>query len=293
MNVVTHRVRKACGNDAEIPAASNGSGGSVVCASRAQQPRFRNLIYVRDLLHELVRRDIKLRYKGAILGMLGSLLNPLLQLLVFYSLFGRLLGVHVPHYLSFLFTGIIVWNWFQPSLLLATGAIVENRQLIKQPKFPAAILPVVTVMSQLVHFLAALPMLFVCVLLDVGSLRGAITILPLIIALQFVLTLSVAYLTATFHVTFRDTQYILGVLLQLVFFLTPVFYSLAAIPESVRWLLSLNPMLHLLDAYRVILIEGRFPTSSSLSMIAVSAAGLLLISYSLFVRASYRFVDEL
>ncbi|MBD0305456.1 MAG: ABC transporter permease [Nitrospiraceae bacterium] len=268
------------------------TAGSITEVNSAQH-RWHRAIYARDLLRELVSRDMKLRYKRSVLGIVWSLINPLAQLLVFYFVFGVLLPLHVSHYSSFLFTGVLVWSWFQSSLLSATGAIVDNRELIKRPGFPVAILPTVSVTSHLVHFLLAVPILLGCILLDVGRLSGAIVAMPLMIAIQFIFTLSLSYLIATFHVTFRDTQYLLGVLLQLFFFLTPVFYDIAAIPERHRSLLRLNPMVHLVEGYRAILIHGKLPDQTSLLVLAVCSTVLLLIGSLVFKRASYRFVEEL
>ncbi len=251
------------------------------------------MIHARDLLRELVVRDMKLRYKRSVLGVLWSLINPLVQLLVFYFVFGLLLTLNIPHYATFLLTGVLAWSWFQSSLLFATGAIVDNRDLIKRPGFPAAILPTVTVTSHLIHFLLAIPVLLICVLLDVGHITIAVIALPIVIVLQFVLTLSLAFLLAMFHVTFRDTQYLLGVLLQLLFFLTPVFYNIAAIPERYRSLIKFNPLVPLVEAYRAILIQGEWPSMASLSILAVCSVGLLALSYTVFMRASYHFVEEL
>ena len=113
------------------------------------------VVYVRDLLHVLVARDMKLRYKRSILGVAWSLLNPLAQALVFSFVFVSVLPLNIPDYPLFLLAGLLAWNWFNSSLMLATGAIVDNRELIRRPGFPAAILPVVTVASDLIHFLIA------------------------------------------------------------------------------------------------------------------------------------------
>ena len=128
----------------------------------------RRLIYMRDLLRELVGRDMKLRYKRSVLGIAWTLLNPLTQLLVFLFVFNLLLPLNIPHYSSFLFAGILVWNWFQGSLNQSTGAIVDNRELLRRPGFSAAILPIVTVTSHLIHFLLALPVLLLFLMLEGG-----------------------------------------------------------------------------------------------------------------------------
>jgi lipopolysaccharide transport system permease protein len=250
-------------------------------------------IHNRDLLRELVSRDMKLRYKRSVLGVGWSLLNPLAQLLVFQFVFGTLLSLKVPNYTAFVFTGVLVWNWFQTSLMLVTTSIVDNRELIKRPGFPIPILPIVTVSSTLIHFLLALPVLFVLLGVTGVHFTMAVITLPLIIAMQFALTLGIAYLVATFHVTFRDTQYLLGVILQLLFFLTPVFYDVSAIPDRFRIVFQFNPVSNLLTAYRNILVNGRFPTGIDLLLLGSVAVTLVAVGYFVMRRASHQFIEEL
>jgi len=114
-----------------------------VTLSHVRQP-----LYIYDLLRALVVRDMKLRYKRSILGVAWSLLNPLIQMLVFVLLFRRVLQLDIPNYPSFVFTGVLAWSWFQSALSLAAGAITGNRELIRRPGFPAAILPVVTMTAK-------------------------------------------------------------------------------------------------------------------------------------------------
>ena len=256
--------------------------------------RKERLTYQRDLLFMLVARDMKLRYRRSWLGVGWTLLNPLAQLLVFYFIFNAVLPLNIPHYPSFLFTGILVWNWFQSALLLATGSIVDHRELIRQPGFRAAILPIATVTSNLIHFLLALPILLIFLIIDGSPLTIYSMALPLAISIQFILTLGLAYLVATFQVTFRDTQYLLGVILQLVFFLTPIFYDVGTIPVDYQALYRLNPMVQLTDAYRALLMRGEAPRDLlALLFLAIIAMALLLLSYAIFKKASSNFVDEL
>ena len=267
--------------------------GTSVMSRVGMQLSNQRLIYIRDLLVTLVGRDMKLRYKRSVLGIAWSLLTPLAQLAVFYVTFDVLLPLNVPNYLSFLFTGVLVWNWFQVSLYQATSTIVDNRELIKKPGFPTAILPVVTVASYLVHFLFALPILFVFLLWGGVGLTSAMLALPVVITIQFILTLSVAYFTATFYVTFRDTQHLLGVALNLLFFLTPIFYKSSDLPVQYQALYRLNPMVHLMEAYRSILLSGTAPEAMGLLLLILPALALLYIGYHVFKKASDHFVDEL
>jgi lipopolysaccharide transport system permease protein len=246
-----------------------------------------------DLLHELVVRDLKLRYKRSVLGVAWSLLNPLLQLLVFAFVFGTVLPLGIPDYVPFLFTGILAWSWFHASLLTATSTVVDNRDLVKRPGFPAAVLPAVAVTSHGIHFLLAMPILFGFLWLHGSPLTSAFVVLPAVIALQFVMTVSLAYLVSALHVTFRDTQYLVALALQLLMFLTPVFYDAGRIPALNRGLYRMNPMVHLCGAYRAILIRGEYPDATSLLIMGACVVGLLAAGRAVFARASHRFVDEL
>jgi lipopolysaccharide transport system permease protein len=251
------------------------------------------LVYIRDLLFTLVGRDMKVRYKRSVLGIGWSLLTPLAQLAVLYVTFDLLLPLNVANYFTFLFCGLLVWNWFQGSLHQATSTIVENRDLIKRPGFPAAVLPVVTVASYLIHFLLALPILLIFLVISDIRLTSALLALPLVIATQFIFTLSLAYFTATFYVRFRDMQHLLGVFLNLLFFVSPVFYKTGDLPVQYQAFYRMNPMVHLIEAYRAILLDGILPQSAGLLFLGIPTLVLLIIGYNVFRTASDHFVDEL
>jgi lipopolysaccharide transport system permease protein len=249
--------------------------------------------YYYDLLHELVLRDLKLRYRRSALGLLWTLLNPLAQLLVLNLVFRRVLPLNIPNYSLFLFTGLLAWNWLQAALFSGTVSIVENRELIRRPGFPVAILPAVTVISYFIHFVLALPILLIFMFLSGMHFSIAFLVLPIIFASQFVFTLGLIYLLATIQVTFRDTQYLLGILLFLGFYLTPVFYDSRAIPLQAQTLYHLNPMVTIVDAYRSVFIHAQFPESLPLFLVSLASVILLWITSQIFRKASYRFAEEL
>jgi lipopolysaccharide transport system permease protein len=254
---------------------------------------YNKLVHIYDLLHALIVRDMKLRYKRSVLGLAWSLLNPLAQLLVFSFIFQAVLPLNIPNYTLFLFTGLLAWTWFQSSIAAATGAIVDNRDLIRRPGFPIAILPVVIIITNLLHFLLALPILLIFLLLAGIPITGAVLALPLIILLQFILTLGVSYILATFHVTFRDTQYLVGILLMLGFYLTPIFYNISTLPGHYRAIYNLNPFVHIIGSYRAIFIEGHLPELLPLLILGGLSILLLWFGYRIFMNTSYRFVEEL
>jgi lipopolysaccharide transport system permease protein len=254
--------------------------------------RSRRLIYLRDLVRELVARDMKVRYKGSALGIVWSLANPLMQLVVFHFIFRLVLQLNIPRYSSFAFSGMLAWSWFQASLLDASGSMLSNRELVKRPGFPVAILPVVAVTTHLIYFLLTLPILMLFLIIGGSGVKPMILVLPLIMAVQFVLTLGLGYLAAIANVLFRDAHYLLGVSLQLLFFMTPVFYDASAVPQRYQTLYHLNPMVHLVGAYRGVLIEGRFPVGFAMLALAGLAAGLLYVGLRTFMRVSYRYAEE-
>jgi lipopolysaccharide transport system permease protein len=250
-------------------------------------------IYSRDLLRELVVRDMKLRYKRSALGVAWSLLNPLAQVLVFNLVFDSVLSLGIPNYPTFAIVGVLAWNWFQSGVILATSSVTGNRELVKRPGFPVKILPAATVTTQLVHFLLALPVPLLFVVAGGGHLTAAILLLPVVISLQFLLILGMAYLVAVAQVTFRDTQHLLTVLLMLGFYLTPIFYDSAGVPDRFNVIYRVNPMVHIVEAYRAILIGGRVPDLRALMLIALPVGLLLWAGTAIFAKASHRFAEEL
>ncbi|MBF2088579.1 MAG: ABC transporter permease [Synechococcales cyanobacterium K44_A2020_017] len=258
---------------------------------RALSPR--HLSYLWDLLRSLVDRDMKLMYKRSALGIAWTLISPLLQLLVFIFVFQVIIKMDIPQYSSYVFTGLLVWNWFQNSLFQATGIIISSRPLIRQPGFPNAILPIVVVTTGLIHFILALPVLVVFLLIDGVQLTPVVLALPLLQIIQFALTVTFSYFLASLNVTFRDTQHTLGVLLQFLFYLTPIFYELGSIPDRYWFIYGLNPMVHIVTCYRQILIWGTQPDWLALAIIAGAIAVLMPIGYKLFKHQSLRFVEEI
>jgi lipopolysaccharide transport system permease protein len=255
--------------------------------------RRRRLVYAWDLLWALVVRDLKLRYRRSFLGIIWSLATPLAQMLVFSFLFHRVVPLGIPNYPVFVFSGLIAWTWFQTSTTMAAAAITGNKELVSQPGFPSAVLPAVTVATNLTHFVVELPVLFVFLVLTGERLTAALLALPLVIAVQYVFSLAIAYPIAAVNVAFRDTQHIATLVLLLLFYLTPVFYDADAVPVAYRPVYELNPLTRLIGAYRAILLRGELPDMVGLLTFGVVAGLGLWLGHVVFRRASVRFVEEL
>ncbi len=253
----------------------------------------RKIAHFFDLLRVLVDRDMKLLYKRSALGIAWTLINPLLQLAVFSFVFRSVIPINIPQFSSFAFSGLLIWTWSQTALFQATGLITSNKALIRQPNFPTAILPVVTTMTGLIHFLLALPVLIIFLAVDGVKPSSVLFVLPLLMVIQFVLTVGLAYPLAALNVTFRDTQHTLGVLLQMLFYLTPIFYDLNSVPKEFQPFYQLNPMVPLIEAYRAILLKGTQPDWQVLLIVSLVVAVILPIGLAIFRRQSNTFVEEL
>jgi lipopolysaccharide transport system permease protein len=223
--------------------------------------------------------------------MAWTLLNPIAELVVLWFVFGHILPLNIPNYAAFLFTGLLAYTWFQTSLFNATVAVVSSRDLIRRPDVPLDILPVISVASTMLHFVLSLPVLFFLLMWTGVPITGTVLALPALMAVQFVLILALAYPLSALHVWMRDTQYFLKVGLQLLFFMTPVFYERRAIPEQYHGLFVLNPMALIVDGYRDVLVRGVLPPAGTWIALALVATALLLLGLTIFRRASRYFAD--
>jgi lipopolysaccharide transport system permease protein len=252
----------------------------------------RRLPVLRDLAVQLVIRDLKLRYRRTIVGLAWSFAFPVGQVIVLSFIFTLVLPTKVGKYSAFVSIGVLVWTWFQSSLVMASTAITGNRELVRRPGFPSSVLPVSVVGTNLILFLMAFPAMVLVVLYDGGRPGLSVSALPLVIAVQFLLTLGISYLVASLNVKFRDTQQMVTLLLLLFFFLTPIFYDTASVPAAYRWLYELNPFVVLLDAYRVTLLHGGLPNLLGLAQVAVLGAAMAVVGHVMFRRASHAFAEE-
>jgi len=253
----------------------------------------RDIQYLYDLLYQLTARELKLRYNRSVLGIVWTLLKPLLQLLIFSFIFRAILKIDFPHYASSVFVGLLVWTWFQSSLTEATGVINANASLIRQPGFPSLILPVVVTTVDMIHFLLALPVLLLFLWVDGVALQPLVLAVPILMCLQFGLTVSLAYVLAALNVTLYDTKYTVGILLQMMFYATPVFYQATAIPPEYAFWYWLNPMAHLVTAFRALLIQGSSPNWGPLCLVGSCVLGLLIVGHRFFKSQSVRFAEEI
>jgi ABC-type polysaccharide/polyol phosphate export permease len=248
----------------------------------------------RALVSVLTSRELKARYRGSVLGFFWSLLNPLLMLAVYTAVFQFLLPSRSPGtspYGLFLFCGLLPWTWLAGSLTDAASSLLTNGSLLKRILFPAEVLPAVAVLSQGAHFVLALPVLLAGLAAGALGLFGRnvalglpLLQLPLLFVLQGVFLLGLGLLLAALTVHFRDVRDLLGTLLSLWFFATPVLYELDSLPRGVARLLAFNPVAPLFGAWQDALFFGRWITPQRWGAIALLALVAYAAGATLFDR---------
>lgn len=265
--------------------------------------RLRDLYSYRELIYNLVVRELKARYKNSVLGFVWSLLNPLAMMIVFSIVFGLLVpNTQIPKYPLFLLCGLIPWNFFSASVLGSVGSIVDNGNLVKKVYFPREALPIAGVLANLVNFLLAFIVLFAVLLIFRANISPWLWMLPVVILIQTVFTLGIAFFLSTINVFYRDTMMIMDVVMLAWFFLTPIFYTIELVPATLnigglaldlrRIVYILNPMASIINMYRDILYWGYRTDLDFVMRTAATALLVLVFGYWFFVRYSGRFGEE-
>jgi lipopolysaccharide transport system permease protein len=255
------------------------------------------LIRYRGLIQSLVARDLKARYRGSVLGFFWSFINPLLLLAIYSFIFTTIMpnrSANVQPYALFMLCGILPWTWFSASLTEASGSLIAGGNLIKKVLFPAEVLPLVSVLANMVHFALALPLAFVFLVAfnHVPDAAG-LAWFPAVVLVQLIFTSGLALALAALTVHFRDIRDILANVLMLWFFATPIIYLWSQ--EEVapyRLMFDLNPFTHLAVSYQEILFfEGPFGHWKWLVALGVASIGVFLGGYWLFDRLRDSFAE--
>ncbi|MCL5256548.1 MAG: ABC transporter permease [Chloroflexi bacterium] len=257
------------------------------------------LFQYRELVKNLVIRDLKVRYKSSVLGFFWSLLNPLLMMVVFYVVFTVLMPRGIPNFPLFILSALLPWNFFANSVTGSLRSIVDNANVIKKVNFPHEVLPISVVLANLVNFLLSLPILVILMIAFRAPFTLWLLYLPVIIAIEVVFLVGLAITLSCLNVFFRDTQVIVEVMLMAWFFFTPIFYRMEDLAQTwngldVRRLMYIaNPMASITESFRLIFYSGAPPDPSFLFRTFVTSCAVLAIGYLVFLRAGRSFVEEL
>jgi homopolymeric O-antigen transport system permease protein len=258
----------------------------------AAGPQGPGLGHLRELVIHLVVREVTAAHRWTILGWSWPLIRQIAQLAVLVLIFGHVVDLHIPDYPVFVFTGLIAWTWFSTGVGAAAWSVIARRHLVLQPRCPPAVLPVVAVLVPLVDFVLALPVLL-AMLLASGTFHATILLLPALLCVQLLLMVGLGWLTAALSVYLRDVPNIVTVALMILFYATPVFFSVARVPHRFQALLLANPIGTLIESYRAIMMGGRFPPVAALAWAVGASLMVAAIGLWCFQTLKRGFVDEL
>jgi len=296
----TRVLKPATGERSARPAPSCSAGEGV--AKRAVtitagtnadiRSGLRELWEYRELLSFLTWRDVKVRYRQTFLGALWAVLQPLLTMIVFTLVFGRLAGMPsdgIPYPL-FSYAALLPWTFFANAVTSSSTSVVGSAHLITKVYFPRLIIPGAAVLAGLVDFGIAFVLLLGLMLWYGTPLAATILLVPVLVFLTALLALGVGDWTAAMHVKYRDFRYAVPFAIQLWMFATPVIYPSRLVPESWRWLLDLNPLTGIVEGFRGILFSGCIPWMSLGVTTILTILGFIYAAYT-FRRMERSFAD--
>lgn len=248
----------------------------------------------RHMITSLVRKDLRGRYKGSVLGFMWTFINPLLQLMVYTIVFSIILKSNIDKYYLFLFVALIPWLFFSTSLTGGAGCILGQQSMITKIYFPREVIPIAHVTSGFVNMiLCFIVVSFVVLFSGVTINPVALLYLPIIFMIEYILALGVTFFASSITVFFRDFEHILGIISMAWMYMTPIMYSADIVPDNLMPIFMLNPMTSIIIAYRDVLYYAKVPDMSTL----LHAFGLgmvaLIIGVVTFTKLKRQFAEEL
>lgn len=254
---------------------------------------FKKIYNYRELLKTNVKKEIRGRYKNSILGVMWSFLNPLLQLAVYAIIFGALLAGGDPTYHIYICVALIPWTYFTTAITQSAFTIIGNGDIIKKVYFPREILPISVVTSGAVNFIISTSIILIFVVASGLGISKYILLYPVILLIQYILLIGIAFIVSSITVYFRDLEHIIGVVLMAAFYGTPIVYKLEQLPTNLQIIMQLNPMTHLINAYRDIFYYQQMPNFKVLGLLFIIALVLTVIGYFIFKKLQKGFAEEL
>lgn len=252
----------------------------------------KDLYKYRELLKSNMKKEIRGKYKGSFLGVLWSFINPLLSVLVYAIVFPFILKNSPDNYIIYLIIGILPWTFFTTVINQGTFTIVGNAGIIKKVYFPREILPISVVTSGLINFLISCLIIFIFLLFSGIGFTFYIVYLPLVILIQYILSLGIVFITSAVNVYVRDAEYIINFVLNMLFYATPILYVASTFGEKIGYILNLNPMTIIINGYRDILFYQQMPNFKYLFILLAGGIILLFVGIKIFRKLEKGFAEE-
>lgn len=255
--------------------------------------RLKEIYTFKNLVYNMVSRDLKVKYKGSVLGFLWSLLNPLIMLIVYTIAFKYIIRIRVENFPLFFLCAFLPWTFLSLSLSMAVSSIKDNANLVKKVYFPREILPVSVVLSNLVQFLLTLIILIPALLLFKVKLGLPLLFLPLLMVFQIAFTSGLAFFVSSLNVFYSDVRHFLEIFLNIWFWLTPIIYPMTLVPERFQTLYRLNPMVLFVESYRNALLYNKLISFSEIMILFLVGLAFLILGHLVFNSYNPKFAEEI
>lgn len=256
--------------------------------------RIREIFAYGDMIKSLVKRDLRGKYKGSVLGFLWTFINPLCQIIVYTVVFSIIVRNDLDKFYVYMIVGMIPWLFFDMSLRQGAGCIRYQGDLVKKIYFPREVLPITCVTSNFINMLFCFILVFAVLLVSrIGfEIRALLWLLPVML-IEYMLALGFTLIFSAGTVFFRDLEHIVTVILMVWIYATPIMYPMEIIPNSINWIFKLNPMSAIIEAYHSILYWREVPAGNQILYAAVFAVAILTIGEFLFAKLDNNFAEEL
>lgn len=256
--------------------------------------RIKDIYTYKDMIYSLVRRELRGRYKGSVLGFLWTYINPLCQIIVYSAVFSVIFRVQIEKFYLYLTIGMMPWVFFNTSVQGGSTCIRAQSDMVKKIYFPREVIPISYVTSAFVNMLLSFIIVFFVVFIAGWGFNPlALLYLPLIMAIEYLLALGIAFIVSAVTVYFRDLEQIVGVLMMAWIYLTPIMYDVDYIPEQLRPLFFINPMTPVIIVYHDILYYRTAPNFSCLMQAGLVSLAIFVAGFLLFQRLDRNFAEEL
>lgn len=249
--------------------------------------------HYRELLLNLITRNLKLQYRGAFLGVIWSLLNPVLMVIVYIIAFKFVLQFRLDNYALWLLTGLLPWQFFSTSIMVSSTTLINNANLIHNIYFPRIVLPLSVVGSRLVHLLLSMIAYLLLFVPMGGSFWAGMVLYPAVLVLQILFVTGITLIISILTLYFRDLEHLLDIGIRMLFWLTPIIYNFDQIPEWAHIWFRLNPMVSFVISYQDILYLNVVPSPANWGFMIFMAVGSLALGYFLFWRLKHNMEDYL
>ena len=243
------------------------------------------IVQNRELIWALAMKELRVRYKRSVLGFVWALLNPLMMMVILTLVFSRIMRFPVHDYAVFLISALLPWTFFSQSMGYSIESIVSNGELLKKVKVAKSVFPVAAVLSNVINFALSLAPLALILLVLRFPFHLTWLYLPVPLFALVLFTLGCGFFCATANVFFRDVSHIVQIALSGWFYLSPVMYSIDFLPQNYRAFFRLNPMLYLLNQFRLAIYYGELPAMKAVVLCLAIGAVTLILGYAYFRRS--------